>query len=606
MVMLIDLNPAGSVRVPISPVLTDELGRFVFPALSPSVDYRLRAGRAGYIDNSYSHTRRLSGPGDPIRLAENHWLDDLVVRLSKSGSISGTVRDESGEPVPEVYVRVCRTTIVAGESRTVLGPLTQADDAGRYRIPSLPSGQYMVLVPSVQSSYSFDASPTGPNPSVTLQDRLKNRGTPAAPVLRAGASAAIVLGHSPVPAEGAGFGFAYAPTYHPGVATAGLARPVAVTPGENVAGIDVTLRPRRAYRINGFVELSSPPMPRDSVVVLRPSEADGSLGLQSATTTVSASGRFSFLNVPTGDYVLTVTSTLNELVLARNPLAVTGRSMGSALPLGLGAGFVGTELISHPALGVSLVARGTAAGGVWGQVRIRVTDQDQENVAVPARRTGTVRGSIRFEGRPEGRSPARAPAVTLRAESAEADLERTFSTQRVTLSNSSSAFELQGLIPGAYHVRLESPGLLIKSIFWKGRDVTSSPLGVDADGVDDIIVTVTSTTASIAGSVQAGPPGGESSGNVVVFLPARPNERVAYGWKSPRIGLVPVVGGSFVIPQLPAGDYLIVAVPAVGFDLQDNRTLEMLAAVGTRIRATWGETAPATLVPLALPGLRNR
>jgi hypothetical protein len=84
-------------------------------------------------------------------LAEGQWTSDVRVRLWRPGSISGVVRDEQGEALVGVPVRILAGVTAAGRLRWAAGVVTQTDDRGMYRFAGLQKGQYLVHVPSIQS-----------------------------------------------------------------------------------------------------------------------------------------------------------------------------------------------------------------------------------------------------------------------------------------------------------------------------------------------------------------------------------------------------------------------------------------------------------------------
>src|SRR5690348_2032848 len=72
---------------------------------------------------------------------------------SKSGSISGTVRDNSGLPVADAEVYALPLT--ASVHRLV--PFSHSDNAGKFAFDQLPSGKYKVFAAKPAADYP----PTG-------------------------------------------------------------------------------------------------------------------------------------------------------------------------------------------------------------------------------------------------------------------------------------------------------------------------------------------------------------------------------------------------------------------------------------------------------------
>jgi hypothetical protein len=123
-------------------VYTAEGGTFAFERLAPSPSYMLSADRLGYLDYS---RRFLSSR---IEIAPGQVRDNIVIRLVRGGVIGGRVIDESGEPVEGMPVLVGRLVFLEGRRQVapVGGPMQRlvTDDEGRFRVPNLRAGRYVV------------------------------------------------------------------------------------------------------------------------------------------------------------------------------------------------------------------------------------------------------------------------------------------------------------------------------------------------------------------------------------------------------------------------------------------------------------------------------
>src|SRR5688500_3551875 len=105
------------------PVFSDESGelRIRVPAA-----YALGSSTAGFAPTVV--TGRASPPSA-----------DLTIRLARGAAIEGQVVDGSGFPVSNARVRARRVDAAGGTDY-----VADADDAGAYRIGSLPAGRYQV------------------------------------------------------------------------------------------------------------------------------------------------------------------------------------------------------------------------------------------------------------------------------------------------------------------------------------------------------------------------------------------------------------------------------------------------------------------------------
>jgi hypothetical protein len=126
--------------------LTDAEGQFVFLEL-PRGTYAITATKPGYADGAYGR-RRPAGLTQSLPLADGERLGDLRIPIWKYGAITGTIRDEAGDPMVEAPVRVLTRSVVAGTRKLTPGLTTRTDDRGVYRLGSLTPGEYVVAVPS--------------------------------------------------------------------------------------------------------------------------------------------------------------------------------------------------------------------------------------------------------------------------------------------------------------------------------------------------------------------------------------------------------------------------------------------------------------------------
>src|SRR5688572_16450329 len=137
-------------------VVTDELGRFVMRDLPAGEGYTIATTRVGYVDGAYGQ-QTMFGASGRINLKEGEWFPRANIAMWRPGAISGTLRDEANEPVVGAYVRVLARHIFGGQPQLLAGPVARTDDRGEYRIAGLGPGQYVVHVPSIQSSVPVDA-----------------------------------------------------------------------------------------------------------------------------------------------------------------------------------------------------------------------------------------------------------------------------------------------------------------------------------------------------------------------------------------------------------------------------------------------------------------
>ena len=154
--------------------MTDQMGRFDYGAVDAG-RFRLGVRAPGYLSSSLAAQASWEGFASSTEheLAPGERLTDLVIRMWPSGSISGTVRDEHGEPIVRATVQLLKRVEVFGQSRwTAWLNRAETDDRGRYRLgerslnvvgmstlPGPGAGDYLVVVrsgPSRADVSTFD------------------------------------------------------------------------------------------------------------------------------------------------------------------------------------------------------------------------------------------------------------------------------------------------------------------------------------------------------------------------------------------------------------------------------------------------------------------
>jgi hypothetical protein len=249
-------------------VITDENGNFSFELLSPGA-YKVAVLAAGYTPAADA----LSENGSPKYYRPG---DNLNIRMLKGGVITGSVTNQSGDPLVGVRVRALK--VKDSEGRAVRGIAMgdmrmmkewKTDDRGIYRIYGLEPGKYVV-----------SAGSKGFNPMM-----------------------------------GGEFD-SDAPTYHPS-GTRDMAAEVGVQAGQESAGIDIRYRDQKGYIISGQISNASEADSAAALAVLVLTNAlTGNLenwSLASGFGAISQDGKraFALTGIAEGEYDLSATATAN-------------------------------------------------------------------------------------------------------------------------------------------------------------------------------------------------------------------------------------------------------------------------------------------------------
>jgi hypothetical protein len=343
-VVFLSASPAGPIGSQ-TRQLTDDRGRFAFVQLPGDASYTISATKFGYLDGGYG---RDAMPTDPLRtipLKASEWIPNIKVAIWKPGAISGVVRDETGEPVVGVVVRALKRVRIQGRDDFVAGPVTRTDDRGRYRIHTLPPGKYVVQIPSVQASVPASAKVGEADERFALRPR-----PPIAAelldLLDVDQAQRLAIGRYAVPPPPAnGRHFSYPIIYHPAATSVTEATTIELKFGDDRQNVDLTLMPVQSVRVSGVVD-GPPESLRSLTLRLLPAGLENlGFGSETATALVTSDGRFTFLNVPAGQYTLDAPAQISELSIAAPQIGPRRALPGPPTAPVTGASIQQTELL---------------------------------------------------------------------------------------------------------------------------------------------------------------------------------------------------------------------------------------------------------------------
>jgi hypothetical protein len=268
---------------------TAETGTFSFSKVAPG-RYTITVLRDGYLRQSAGRIGAYKMPpvfaihsGDAIR--------SFAFRMTASSVVSGKVKFDDAEPAVNVVIQLYREFYSRGRHGYALAASTRTDDRGDYRAHGLEPGSYYVA--------ALYQAPSVP-PDATEQRRTDSSGSPA-PEL------------------------SYAVTFFPEVQKLADAVALRLTPGQEMAGIDIFLTLVHTVRIHGRVTsgLSGKVIPGPSIT-LRWNDPDNT-GSVSAPINVSydRDQNFEVRGVTTGPYLVITTGVDDGKTLsARTPISV--------------------------------------------------------------------------------------------------------------------------------------------------------------------------------------------------------------------------------------------------------------------------------------------
>lgn len=562
-------------------VLADGEGRFVFYDL-PAGRANLSASAPGYMQGVYG-SRQPNGASHPIVLADGERLGEVTIRLWKLATISGTVVDEAGDPLIGVSVTAERVS-TDGTRRTNSAGLSSTDDRGIYHF-LLPAGDYLVLVPATSTSVplssieTFERALTTPGQVNQVLQSLNASGAPMpnGPGTRIGTmqfQTTGSMGRNAPPLKENGPILAYQTTFYPNAFSPSAAQAISLAPGDEHPNVDLTMRLVPTSRVSGTVvgpegtggNLGLRLVPADS--------SDPSLNNSSptASTLSDASGSFTFLGVPAGQY---------ELQVTRVPRPIF-------LPPGLpasGAGPNAETTQSEPTL--------------WARMPISVEGSDIGGVTVTLRTGVRVTGRVEFDGAAPKPTADRFATATLILQ----DLDNQGQPILPTRMGQDGLFTTQGVIPG--HYLLTVGGNFgrewnLRSVMANGHDLSASPQLLESD-VQGAVATFTDHPNQVDVSVD---PAGTSADNsqLVVFFPANYQAWLAAGTAGRLSGAMRVdAAGHILLRSLPAADYDFAAISSdFSQDWKDPKILEAIAREATHVSLGDSDHRTVELKPVAI------
>ena len=563
--------PSALVTMSLTPtkVLTDAEGRFVFGSVAPG-PYAIIATKAGYLEGAYG--RRRAGGTYSLLIVGSYLASttDIKILLFRPAVVSGVVRDDAGEAVVNVAVQVFRRTIAGTVQRWApAGAPGITDDRGVFRVSGLVPGDYTAGIFSTR--VTLPLSVAGPVVArATGWDSAQGEifdvtsgiyvpGGSAAP--RVGAFALQQGSARGLPARepGSDGSFLVYPTvFYPAAASARDAGTIRLSSGEERTDVNLTARLVPTVSVSGHVVGPDGPagicairlIPDGSDALSTDADNEPAAGVSDAT------GAFTLLGVPQGQYVLRVTKT-------PRPGMVINEDGGARVPP-----IIPDEL------------------ALWAAEPVAVGAAPITNLSVTLRQGARVTGRVQFVGGASPPAADRLPQIVLSLEPAGGLRSR---SPVVGRPDASGAFKTYAAPPGRYvlGVLTPPPGWVLKSAVLGGRDVSDTPFDLADREVTGVVVTFTDRTPNVDGTV-TGANGAPDVGAVVLAFPADARAWPEPGGSRRRFQMARTDStGAFTLIGLPPAEYLVAAVrEELADDWPSPALLQRLSGAATRFTVT--------------------
>ena len=583
--------PATLGRFPMR-VLSDSNGAFVFRDL-PKGGYSITATRSGYAPTAAGRSSAADTGSQSIELGDGERRGGISLKFWKYGAISGTVADEVGEPIIGIQVRVFRRAIVGGRLRfTSFGNMPTTDDRGAYRVANLTPGDYVVGVVSTQATVPVSLQEAMSEASAARDDLRRELDRSAGGL---GGISGFVggrrvgpwllqtnpeFGTSRVlnpPGDG-GKVFVYPTVFHPTASTVSGGTIITVASGDERTGTDFHLKPVPTSQVSGHLVGADGEQDYTSLSLMPAGSEDAqrTYDLATATAMTDATGAFTFIGVPAGEY------TIRVLKIPPRPIA-TPSSMTTVIQTGT------TTIMSSS--GPTPPPPIPNDPTWWASVPVSVGDRDVTGVTVTLSKGARVTGRVEFVGSADRPTEDRLRLATVQFEQADAGAG---SFAQFTLSrgvvDAAGQFKTYQMTPGRYVIRASGvPGWTFRSAVVNGRDVADSPFELGSEDIANVVVTFVDKTSELTGTVRSTKVA-DSGGTVYVF-PAdsamwRDHGPAPRRFRTARVG----TDGSYRLAPLPAGEYLAIAIASgVWSEWMDPKSLQKFAALATRLTIGDGE-----------------
>jgi len=128
---------------------TDDGGKFTIEDVQPG-NYTLQASKTGFLSNRYG-ARTPSAPGAIISVAEDADVENLEIKLTPQGTVSGRITDQDGEPVPHAWVFLIHAVYVNGKKQDTHNRVN-ADSLGVFTFSNVSPGRYVLNAQPIQKA----------------------------------------------------------------------------------------------------------------------------------------------------------------------------------------------------------------------------------------------------------------------------------------------------------------------------------------------------------------------------------------------------------------------------------------------------------------------
>jgi hypothetical protein len=525
-------------------VATQPDGTFSFQDIPPG-DYRVAAARPGFVRAEYGQ-RGPGGNGITVTVAAGENLKGIRIPLVQAGAISGRILDRNGQPVANAQVQAFRLQALGGTRLLETARAALTNDRGEYRLFWLAPDEYLVMAMPIRGAIDDTLVRTDGNGFNVMNSVPSPTGVPILPPENQG----------PMP-------FFYGGTVDPAAAV-----PVRLKPAEDLAGIDIAMRPVTTFTVRGKL-LNLPARPNTT----SPGFGDEQMveiHLEPRTP-------------PAIRYRNEMPNGLVSVDTGKGTFEIRGVLPGSYWALARYQSFDPLQ--------------GRPLPGIQARAAVDVAGKDAEEVVISFSQGFDVPLRIVLDNQPNGQTDG--PAFTrlvdsLRLSLSPADGGDGQSAQPVP--GQLGSFIARNVSTGDYTVFISSSGrsmAYLKTTRVEGIDTRES-FRIDRTPSRPIEIVFGLSTGTVSGNVTNNKLEGVSGVTVVAYGP----RGGYYATSGP--------GGQFQITNVPPGDFTVYAWEAIPlYTWQDPAVLQRAAGRGTPVHLDDGSSVSVSVIAMPAEGTRN-
>lgn len=537
--------------------LSGDDGRFSVEKL-PAGTYSIGARKAGWLATTHGATRP-GAAGVPVIVTAGARVEASLT-MFRGAAITGVLRDALGEPVMGLPVIAIEARTGRAAPTATPTELATTDDRGTYRLYGLPPGEYFVV-----TSPPAGAGRTGMLSTFEVEAALAAlTSRPAGAAPEGGDGGALPTSRA----------VHYAPLFHPGTPHLDQAVAVAVGPGDERTGVDISISPVPVGSLDARVVVDPSLRSGISMELLPAGRTASALASSIRGASAPLAGEWIFTSLPPGRY--------RVLARAAPGSAPSTQIVQTRMPDGSVRESI-QRVIKPP------------SDYLYGLAEVDVQGDDRASVTLTLQSGGVISGQLRVDPA----SSAVLPDFSKVTIGLEHDGSPFASTSRSALLRDAisdvkadGSFELRGIGPGRFRLTASVPSE--SGARWRaasarvdGRDLLDDWLefgpGLSLTGVT---ITLTDRSSGIDGVLHSAS-GQPSSAVSIVVVPVNPTL-----WRAGarRIAAArPRSDGHFTF-DVPPGDYALAAVTDFDpLDLDQPAWLEQIARAGVKVTVAEGD-----------------